>query len=135
DGASVRGPGVIQLRTGSLAASKSVARARTISRSGKIPTSRSSSSTRTDPTCRVDITVAASATEVVGATVTIERLITRSSVVMSRIEPSPRRRDRGRLLAWYAPRAAAYPWRVAASDPYAVLVSEVMLQQTQAPRV
>jgi A/G-specific adenine glycosylase len=38
------------------------------------------------------------------------------------------------LLAWYGPRRAAYPWRGGA-DPYAVLVSEVMLQQTQATRV
>jgi A/G-specific adenine glycosylase len=39
-----------------------------------------------------------------------------------------------RLLAWYAARRASYPWR-RSSDPYAVWVSEVMLQQTQAPRV
>jgi A/G-specific adenine glycosylase len=38
------------------------------------------------------------------------------------------------LLAWYAPRRRAYPWR-AARDPYRVLVAEVMLQQTQAARV
>lgn len=38
------------------------------------------------------------------------------------------------LLEWYRPRRRAYPWRRTA-DPYAVLVSEVMLQQTQAPRV
>lgn len=38
------------------------------------------------------------------------------------------------LRAWYRPRRHAYPWR-GSSDPYAVLVSEVMLQQTQAPRV
>lgn len=38
------------------------------------------------------------------------------------------------LLAWYAPRRRAYPWRVA-RDPYRVLVAEVMLQQTQAARV
>jgi A/G-specific adenine glycosylase len=38
------------------------------------------------------------------------------------------------LLAWYRPRRRAYPWR-GAGDPYRVLVSEVMLQQTQAARV
>ena len=43
--------------------------------------------------------------------------------------------DRRRLLAWYSPRGDAYPWRTASPDPYGVLVSEVMLQQTQAPRV
>ncbi len=38
------------------------------------------------------------------------------------------------LLAWFEPRRRAYPWRTA-RDPYRVLVSEVMLQQTQATRV
>ena len=43
--------------------------------------------------------------------------------------------DRRRLHDWYAPRRRAYPWRTDPPDPYRVLVSEVMLQQTQAPRV
>ena len=38
------------------------------------------------------------------------------------------------LLEWYALRGRAYPWR-RTRDPYRVLVSEVMLQQTQASRV
>jgi A/G-specific adenine glycosylase len=38
------------------------------------------------------------------------------------------------LLRWFEPRRHAYPWR-GTSDPYAVLVSEIMLQQTQAARV
>jgi A/G-specific adenine glycosylase len=38
------------------------------------------------------------------------------------------------LMDWYRPRRRAYPWRVL-PDPYGVLVSEVMLQQTQASRV
>lgn len=38
------------------------------------------------------------------------------------------------LLAWYARRKRDLPWR-AAPDPYGVLVSEFMLQQTQADRV
>ncbi len=41
---------------------------------------------------------------------------------------------RGALLAWYATDHRDFPWR-ATSDPYAVLVSEVMLQQTQAARI
>jgi A/G-specific adenine glycosylase len=41
---------------------------------------------------------------------------------------------RAALLAWYEPRRRAYPWR-GTGDPYRVLVSEVMLQQTQAARV
>jgi A/G-specific adenine glycosylase len=47
-------------------------------------------------------------------------------------ERSPLRRA---LRAWYRSRRAAYPWRGDDPDPYAVLVSEVMLQQTQAVRV
>jgi A/G-specific adenine glycosylase len=38
------------------------------------------------------------------------------------------------LLAWHAEHRADLPWR-RRRDPYAVLVSEVMLQQTQVPRV
>jgi len=41
---------------------------------------------------------------------------------------------RDALLAWYASGHRDFPWR-RTSDPYAVLVSEVMLQQTQASRV
>jgi A/G-specific adenine glycosylase len=40
----------------------------------------------------------------------------------------------GRLLAWYAATARDLPWR-RTRDPYAILVSEVMLQQTQVSRV
>lgn len=42
--------------------------------------------------------------------------------------------SRSALLRWYEPRRRAYPWR-GVRDPYAVLISEVMLQQTQAARV
>ena len=49
-------------------------------------------------------------------------------------KPSRRRLGREALRAWYAPRRDAYPWR-GSHDPYAVWVSEVMLQQTQASRV
>ncbi len=38
------------------------------------------------------------------------------------------------LLQWYAVEQRALPWR-ATSDPYAILVSEIMLQQTQVDRV
>jgi A/G-specific adenine glycosylase len=50
--------------------------------------------------------------------------------------PSAARRHhvRGALLAWYDAEHRAFPWR-GTRDPYAVLVSEVMLQQTQAERV
>jgi A/G-specific adenine glycosylase len=39
-----------------------------------------------------------------------------------------------RLLAWYEESARPLPWRET-RDPYAILVSEVMLQQTQVERV
>jgi A/G-specific adenine glycosylase len=40
-----------------------------------------------------------------------------------------------RLLTWFRTNARELPWRVAPRDPYRVLVSEVMLQQTQVHRV
>ena len=43
-------------------------------------------------------------------------------------------RVREALLDWYAERGRELPWRET-RDPYAILVSEVMLQQTQASRV
>ena len=49
----------------------------------------------------------------------------------ARAPTTPQRRP---LLDWYRAREGAYPWRVRPS-PYRVLVSEVMLQQTQAARV
>jgi A/G-specific adenine glycosylase len=49
-------------------------------------------------------------------------------------KPSRRPLGREALRAWYAPRRGAYPWRQT-RDPYAIWVSEVMLQQTQAARV
>src|SRR5438094_6071262 len=84
------------------------------------------------------MTVAASATVVSGATVTSASLITSRTVAMAALpptEPSPPAAARKALLAWYRPRRAAYPWRAGPKDPYRVLVSEVMAQQTQAHRV
>src|SRR5688500_3739929 len=50
--------------------------------------------------------------------------------------PSPplRRRFRRRLLEWYRTNGRDLPWRHT-RDPYRILVSEVMLQQTQVDRV
>ena len=45
-----------------------------------------------------------------------------------------RQRFRRRLLAWYRAHGRSLPWRTT-SDPYHILVSEVMLQQTQVDRV
>ena len=41
---------------------------------------------------------------------------------------------RDRILAYYASSARDFPWRTT-SDPYHILLSEIMLQQTQAERV
>src|SRR5207247_5382256 len=46
----------------------------------------------------------------------------------------PRRSVNDALLDWYAANRRDLPWRRTA-DPYAILVSEVMLQQTQVARV
>ena len=48
--------------------------------------------------------------------------------------PLDRRRFRRRLLEWYRRNGRDLPWRQT-SDPYHILVSEVMLQQTQVDRV
>jgi len=45
-----------------------------------------------------------------------------------------RRRFRERLLAWYRRHGRNLPWRNT-DDPYHILVSEIMLQQTQVDRV
>jgi A/G-specific adenine glycosylase len=56
------------------------------------------------------------------------------TVAMPTAQPSPLRTGREALRRWYEPRRSAYPWR-GERDPYRVLVSEVMLQQTQVARV
>jgi A/G-specific adenine glycosylase len=48
--------------------------------------------------------------------------------------PAARRTFRARLLAWYRAHGRDLPWR-RTRDPYRVLVSEIMLQQTQVERV
>jgi A/G-specific adenine glycosylase len=48
--------------------------------------------------------------------------------------PPDRRRFQQRLLSWYRRHGRDLPWRNT-SDPYHILVSEVMLQQTQVDRV
>ncbi|HET9359845.1 MAG TPA: hypothetical protein VFO58_08845, partial [Vicinamibacterales bacterium] len=48
--------------------------------------------------------------------------------------PAARRRFRRQLLAWYRANGRDLPWR-RTDDPYHILVSEVMLQQTQVDRV
>ena len=48
--------------------------------------------------------------------------------------PSARRTFRRTLLGWYDKNGRTLPWRET-SDPYHILVSEIMLQQTQVDRV
>ena len=48
--------------------------------------------------------------------------------------PPARQRFRRALLSWYARHGRDLPWR-RTSDPYHILVSEIMLQQTQVDRV
>jgi A/G-specific adenine glycosylase len=48
--------------------------------------------------------------------------------------PAARQRFRRRLLDWYDRNGRDLPWR-RTTDPYHILVSEVMLQQTQVDRV
>jgi A/G-specific adenine glycosylase len=49
-------------------------------------------------------------------------------------DPDARRRFRRSLLTWYGVHGRDLPWRKT-SDPYHILVSEIMLQQTQVDRV
>src|SRR4026207_446281 len=50
------------------------------------------------------------------------------------LDASLKRRFQSRLLKWYEKHGRDLPWRKT-SDPYHILVSEVMLQQTQVDRV
>jgi A/G-specific adenine glycosylase len=50
------------------------------------------------------------------------------------VDAKLRRRFQESLLTWYAANKRALPWRNTA-DPYHILVSEIMLQQTQVDRV
>jgi A/G-specific adenine glycosylase len=66
------------------------------------------------------------------------RASARKSSAQAPIRPVPvsaaRQRFRRRLLDWYKRNGRDLPWRKT-SDPYHILVSEVMLQQTQVDRV
>src|ERR1051325_8339173 len=54
--------------------------------------------------------------------------------VSSLPNPASRQRFRRALLAWYRRNGRDLPWRTT-EDPYHILVSEIMLQQTQVDRV
>ena len=101
---------------------------------GEDPTSRSPSTIRAAPTCWRLITCAASDTVASSATVTSSVLMTSRRVSMAGVQPvCPV--GAGSPLDWYAPRARAYAWRRGRPSAYRTLVSELMLQQTQASRV
>jgi len=53
---------------------------------------------------------------------------------MRRLDPERVRQLQQRLLRWYGRHARDLPWRHT-RDPYRILVSEIMLQQTQVERV
>jgi len=57
-----------------------------------------------------------------------------SNPVIQSIPLSKRRKFQNRLLRWYDESGRDLPWR-RTEDPYKILVSEVMLQQTQVDRV
>ncbi len=57
-----------------------------------------------------------------------------SSLLPVQPEPDHLAQVQSSLLNWYAQEQRDLPWRTT-SDPYAILVSEVMLQQTQVDRV
>jgi len=50
------------------------------------------------------------------------------------VPPARKRKFRERLLKWYARHGRDLPWRKT-TEPYHILVSEIMLQQTQVERV
>jgi A/G-specific adenine glycosylase len=54
---------------------------------------------------------------------------------MAAPDPPPPEQLHARVVAWYAAHRRDLPWRAAGVSPWAVLVSEVMLQQTPVARV
>src|SRR5438552_4469365 len=61
-------------------------------------------------------------------------IVTRRRTGPKRLLPAGALPFRRRLLSWYGRHRRRLPWR-GVRDPYAVLVSEIMLQQTQVARV
>ena len=57
-----------------------------------------------------------------------------NSAVSTKLARGPKRKFQNRLLKWYNEFGRDLPWR-RTSDAYKILVSEVMLQQTQVDRV
>ena len=64
----------------------------------------------------------------------LKKSVVKTSALAPSIDRGPKRRFQNRLLKWYDEFGRDLPWR-RTSDPYKILVSEVMLQQTQVDRV
>jgi A/G-specific adenine glycosylase len=64
----------------------------------------------------------------------VSRLRKRRNRTEPLVASASKRRFQQRLLKWYAEHGRDLPWR-RTSDPYKILVSEIMLQQTQVERV
>jgi A/G-specific adenine glycosylase len=64
----------------------------------------------------------------------VKRRAPRGAPTPSAPPPPARRLFRRRLLSWYSRHGRDLPWR-RTDDPYHILVSEIMLQQTQVDRV
>ncbi|MEZ5325280.1 MAG: A/G-specific adenine glycosylase [Verrucomicrobiales bacterium] len=60
--------------------------------------------------------------------------MTESKPAQTRTLPKAKRAFQNAIIAWFSEHAEDYPWR-RTHDPYAVLVSELMLQQTQVATV
>lgn len=65
---------------------------------------------------------------------TTARRTRKRSALTARLTAPAKRRFQQRLLKWYKKHGRELPWRNT-SNPYHILVSEVMLQQTQVDRV
>lgn len=58
----------------------------------------------------------------------------RDKQVCSHLAPRERRYFRRKVLQWFPPHRRRFPWRTR-TNPFHVLVAEVLLQQTDAPKV
>src|SRR5262249_50969024 len=87
-------------------------------------------------TCRIELSSVGITRYNLGAMTVKKRHSARSSHVENKaLAPaSAKRQFQQRLSQWYRHHGRDLPWR-RTTDPYAILVSEVMLQQTQVERV
>ena len=67
-------------------------------------------------------------------TVFISAISFQSEIMSSRINKAKIKSFQEKILNWWEENKRNFPWRET-TDPYYIMVSEIMLQQTQAPRV